>query len=250
MESNRKTGDDVSGFCMIHLRPRLKAVASLISPGLRVADIGTDHGLLALWLKANGANSVVAADLRPGPLEAARRSAREYGMEKELSFVLSDGFEKLDTEALDLAVIAGMGGETIAAILSRLSPAERAHIRLVLQPQSKEEELCRALEELGYSLARAAAVRDAGRLYVAFSARYTGPGAECRLYEALAASGTEEAVSWLKKREKHLENEYAGHLRSGRAEEGAGTACLLTAVREAISHIFTKDSPDFVQNQD
>ncbi len=102
----------------IRLSNRLQAVASWIAPCGTVADVGTDHGYLSVWLlQTHTAQRVIASDIHAGPLDRARRSAAEYSLENAIRFELCDGLQFAGADAADTVVIAGMGGETIIAIL-------------------------------------------------------------------------------------------------------------------------------------
>lgn len=39
----------------LQLQPRLQCIASLVPQGARLADVGTDHGYLPVWLLQHGA---------------------------------------------------------------------------------------------------------------------------------------------------------------------------------------------------
>ena len=124
------------------LTPRLALCARLADGADTLCDVGTDHGYLPISLVARGAVSrAVAADIRPGPLASARRHAAEAGLEDRIRFELADGLGFPGAEECGTVVCAGMGGETIAGILER-APWTRAGTRLILQPQSKLDELC------------------------------------------------------------------------------------------------------------
>ena len=75
----------------VSLSPRLAAVASLILPG-SVTDVGTDHGFLPVWLALqDGSRTITATDVREGPLASAKATARQYGAEDRITFILCDG---------------------------------------------------------------------------------------------------------------------------------------------------------------
>ena len=60
----------------MELTPRLRAIAEQVPQGARLADIGTDHGYLPVWLLLAGQiDRAIAADLREGPLKRARETA-------------------------------------------------------------------------------------------------------------------------------------------------------------------------------
>ncbi|MEG0980418.1 MAG: class I SAM-dependent methyltransferase [Erysipelotrichaceae bacterium] len=102
---------------MINLSKRLQAIHDLVDKGSIVADIGSDHGLLACSLIASKtAPYVYACDVAKGPLAHAQSTISAYAMEAQIKPVLSDGLNQLD-ETIDTLVIAGMGSDTILHIL-------------------------------------------------------------------------------------------------------------------------------------
>jgi len=154
----------------VHLSPRLALLASLVPPGARVADVGTDHGYLPVWLTEHAAaSSVIASDLRPGPLHSARRSAAAAGVEEKIRFVLADGLTGVAPGEADTVILAGMGGDTIEEILGR-APWTRGDVLLLLQPMSKADRLRRWLWENGYRITGEHLVRDGGKLYSVLAA--------------------------------------------------------------------------------
>ncbi len=151
---------------MIRLSPRLAAIAALVPSGAHVADVGTDHGLLAVRLAEQGlAASVVATDVRVGPLAAAKQNIEAAGLADRVSLRLCDGLSDVRPEEADVIVLAGMGGETITGILSRAPWSLENDRLLLLSPQSKHELLRAWLWEHGCAVQRELLVRDAGRVY-------------------------------------------------------------------------------------
>ena len=147
------------------LTPRLRLLADWVSPGARLADVGTDHGYLPVWLRLHGrVVSAIACDLREGPLSRARETGRTYGADS-VEYRLGNGLAVVSPEEADTIVIAGMGGENIAAILSRAPwTVDRKHT-LLLQPQTRAEVLRSFLAENGYAIRREALVEDRGVIY-------------------------------------------------------------------------------------
>ena len=159
------------------LSPRLAMAAGLV-PGdrknIRLADIGTDHAYLPVWLLQNrGADlaHVIAADLRPGPLDRARQTVRAAGLEGAVDFRLCDGLEGLRPGEADVIVIAGMGGETIAHILAYAPWRDWAGITLILQPMSSMPDLRGWLQGHGFAIEREELCREGELLYTAFLVR-------------------------------------------------------------------------------
>lgn len=155
----------------LHLSARMAAVADFVPQGAHLADVGTDHGYIPLWLLQEGRiASAVASDLREGPLQHAVASAEAAQLSDRVEFLLCDGLSPTCRGRCDTVVIAGMGGETIAGILER-APWTRDNVLLILQPQSKLDVLFRWLDQNGYGIIDACLVRDAGRIYSIYVVR-------------------------------------------------------------------------------
>ena len=152
------------------MTPRLQAIANQVPQGTRLADVGTDHGQLPVWLLLNRQiDRAIAADLRSGPLNRARETARRYGLTDRLSFRLCDGLTDVKPEEVDTVVIAGMGGETIASIL-KAAPWTREGKLLLLQPMTGAPKLREWLQANGYAVLNEDIVREGKKLYSIWSA--------------------------------------------------------------------------------
>lgn len=154
----------------MELSPRLKAIARQVPLGVRLADVGTDHGYLPVWLLLNGRiKGAVAADLREGPLKRAQETAQQYGQSANISFRLCDGLADITSDEVDTVVIAGMGGETIAAIL-KAAPWARQKL-LFLQPMTGFSFLRQWLQNNGYAICDEVLVQEGKRLYSVWTVR-------------------------------------------------------------------------------
>ncbi len=148
----------------IRLTPRLLTAAELVEPGARVADVGTDHGYLPVWLRQTGRSPfVVASDLRPDPLASARASAARWDV-TGIDFRLCPGLEGIAPREVDTVVIAGMSGETMVSILSDAA-WDWTGKRLILQPMTKRPELLTWLYDHGLHLCRETLVPEREKLY-------------------------------------------------------------------------------------
>lgn len=148
----------------MELTPRLQAIAFQVPQDARLADIGTDHGYLPVWLLLNGKiETAIAADLRAGPLERARETSRQYGLEGAISFRLCDGLTGIAEDEVDTVAIAGMGGETISAILGK-APWIRDKL-LLLQPMTGAPHLRRWLQKNGFSILSERIAKEGNKLY-------------------------------------------------------------------------------------
>ena len=159
----------------IPISKRLLCCGEMVPPGARVADVGCDHGYLGIHLLQEGKASVVAAmDLRREPLETARRNAARFGTEDRMQFAVCDGLGAMGAGFVDTVICAGMGGDTIAKILSDCSWSRDPSVTWILQPQSSGNDLRRWLGENGYRIVRERLVQDGGFLYSAMEVRWGG----------------------------------------------------------------------------
>ena len=149
---------------------RLLACCNFVANGDRVADIGCDHGYLAIHLLQTGrVRSVIAADINEGPLLSAVRNAEKYGVRDKIEFYLSDGARKIPRD-FDTMVCAGMGADTIVSILEVAPWLRDQKYRLILQCQSKTPMLRRYLSETGFRIYEEAVLRDGRFLYTVMEA--------------------------------------------------------------------------------
>lgn len=151
------------------LQPRLALLASLVPYGASLADVGTDHGYLPVYLLQKGTiTHAIASDINALPLEHARRTAAEYGVTQGIDFRLCAGLGVIRAQEVDTVVIAGMGGETIMEILKN-APWTRQKT-LLLQPMTKAEILRVWLTENGYAIMQEHLARDKDTLYAVLTA--------------------------------------------------------------------------------
>ncbi|MCL2884566.1 MAG: class I SAM-dependent methyltransferase [Oscillospiraceae bacterium] len=119
---------------------RLNCLFDLVQPGERVADIGSDHAFLSIALVSAGRTvRVIATDIRKGPLETAARHIEKAGLTGAIELRQGDGLSVIHSVEVDAVIIAGLGGETIAAILAAAPWA--AEKRLLLQPMTHADRL-------------------------------------------------------------------------------------------------------------
>lgn len=144
---------------------RLLACCSYVNQGDRVADVGCDHGYLSIHLLTQGiARSAIASDVKEQPLLSAVTNGEKYGVQDRMEFYVSDGVQAIPRD-FDTLVCAGMGGDTMVAILSAAPWLKDGRYRLVLQCQSKTPLLRRYLSDNGWAIRRETALRDGRFLY-------------------------------------------------------------------------------------
>ena len=150
----------------MELSKRLKAVAELVTPGMRLADVGTDHGYIPIYLTEAGViPSVIAMDINKGPLERAKEHIREHGLEGKIQTRLSDGLKNLQMNEADCMIAAGMGGGLVIRILSEERDTAGSLKELILQPQSEIDSVRKYLTEEGYRIVAEDMVYEDGKYY-------------------------------------------------------------------------------------
>ena len=148
------------------LSKRLLTIASFVPPGSRVADVGTDHGYIPIYLVKNGvAKSAIAMDVRSGPLSRAAEHVAEYGLSDSIELRLSDGLGSLSAGEADTVVISGLGGPLMMDILERGRQTAETVNCFVLSPQSDIPGVRVFLRENGYRIRREAFVKEDGKYY-------------------------------------------------------------------------------------
>ena len=155
----------------MQLSQRLSSVASMVTAGNCLADVGTDHGYVPIYLyERNVIPRAIAMDVNKGPLERATLHIAESGMKEAIETRLSDGLAALKPGEADSVVIAGMGGPLIIRILSAYPEVTSSLKELILQPQSEIPEVRMWLYEQGYEIVEEHMVFEDGKYYPMFKA--------------------------------------------------------------------------------
>ena len=232
------------GLGVVHIRlsPRLQAVAELV-PGTRcLADIGTGHALLPVHLVRKGVVSrVIAVEKASGPAAAARRTVAAAGLGDRIEVRLGRGLEPLTAGEAGAIVIAGMGGETIAGILSAGMTVARAAGVLVVQPMTRVAFLRRWLARNGWRITAEALVAEKRRLYQVVAAA-PGVGRELGWLEeelgpVLLPSGHPLLGTLAKKVAAHYKKEFTGLSGARGGEAAARRAELARRLEELRAYL-------------
>ncbi len=137
-------------------------MAAEVPENLAVADIGSGDGLLAAHLaRANPSRMVIATENKSGPFETVRATVGGLGVEVRLG----DGLSVLEPGEADIAVLAGMGGHRIVALLAAAPEVVQSLRRLVLQPMQHLPALIDELDRRGFAIERMSTVSQAGRTH-------------------------------------------------------------------------------------
>ena len=159
------------------LDSRLSLAAGFVRRGSVVADIGTDHAYIPIYLLLSGiCSSAIAADINEGPLERARINCARYGIGKDITFCLANGLSGLPLIEMGVTdiVICGMGGELIASIIDASDYVKDPAVRLILQPMSQTARLREYLAKSGFRTIDGAMTRAQDKLYQCIVCEYDG----------------------------------------------------------------------------
>lgn len=172
---------------MFSLGSRLSACAEFVRRGSVAADIGTDHAKLPIWLVTNGIiEKAVASDINEGPIERAKANIEHYGLSDKIDTFIGDGLARLTPDMAQDIIIAGMGGELIAAILERAQWLKSGTYRLILQPMTHPEKLRAWLFDNGFDIIDEKAVLDTNKLYTIICAEFCGDALSYDLFDTFA----------------------------------------------------------------
>ena len=144
----------------------MKAVASMVTPGNVLADVGTDHGYVPIALvQRKRIPRAIAMDINKGPLQRACEHIAEFQLDEYIETRLSDGVKKLKVGEVDSILIAGMGGELVIHILTDGMEVCRSAKELILQPQSELEKVRQFLRERKFKIVDEDMVIEDGKYY-------------------------------------------------------------------------------------
>ncbi len=159
---------------MIKLSKRLCTAASYVRNGAVVADIGTDHAYLPIYLALEKKIAIaIASDINEGPISKARENIHKYGLDSIIDTCVANGLDGIEKyEPTDIA-ICGMGGELIAQIIENSAYAKKQGVRLILQPMTSVKELREHLQNGFFTIAENVVFED-NKLYQIIVVEYDG----------------------------------------------------------------------------
>lgn len=159
---------------MRQLKKRLYTVSTLVPHGARVADIGTDHGFLPIYLTGMGISPYcIACDIKEKPLASAKENIAKIGF-TNIEARLGNGLEPILPNEVDCITIAGMGGEVISSILDAAPWVKDKKYTLILQPMTSADSLRGYLCENGFTISRELACEENHKVYTVMQATYSG----------------------------------------------------------------------------
>ncbi|NLY19357.1 MAG: SAM-dependent methyltransferase [Clostridiaceae bacterium] len=160
---------------MINLSGRLLKIAQMVDKCNVVADIGTDHAYIPIYLLQAGiCKKAVATDISRAPLLKAERNINKYNLAEGIELRPGEGMEPIGEDECDVIVMAGIGGYLISEILEASFNKARKAKSIIMQPMYTDEVLREYLLTKGFNITNEVLVRDGRRIYVIIKAAYDG----------------------------------------------------------------------------
>ncbi|MBQ9779832.1 MAG: SAM-dependent methyltransferase [Clostridia bacterium] len=161
---------------MIHLSPRLASAVKYVPPHTLLADIGTDHAYLPIYLcqkrilspvtaKNGEVMAAIASDINKGPVERAEQHIKSERLTNTIKTICTDGLNGLEIYDPKTIIVFGMGGELIAEILEAAPWIKAEGVRLILQPMTHPEKVRQALSPMGFAITGESLCAEGDRLY-------------------------------------------------------------------------------------
>lgn len=207
------TKNNVGGLC--HTTPRLDKILDIIKDARSVADIGCDHAYLSILLAREGkAAKIIGADVSEGPLAKAKANVERFGLSDRIELRLGDGLGAICEGETECIVIAGMGANVIAKILTDGENVARKAQYIVLQSMTGSEDLRQFLYENGYEIINETLVREDRRIYAIMVVKsgkkmpYTM--LDCYISPALRQSGDALLGDYYAKQKNRIVRAYEG----------------------------------------
>ena len=158
----------------MELSKRLMKIASYVEPCKAIADIGTDHGYIPIYLvKSNICEKAIASDINKGPIEKATTNVRFEGLSKDIKCLLGPGLKPIRKGEVNGVILAGMGGNLTRDILVEDIEKVKLYDFLILQPAQNPEVLREYLYNNNFEVINEDLIFDEGKFYELFKVKYS-----------------------------------------------------------------------------
>ena len=157
----------------MELSKRLKRIAEHVDKCESVADIGTDHGYIPIYLVKEGiCKKAIASDINKGPIEKAKVNVAFEGVSNKVKCLLGPGLNPLKVVEVNGVILAGMGGNLTRDILLADMDKVKKYDFIILQPAQNPEVLREFLYKNDYEIIDEDLIKDEGRFYELFKVKY------------------------------------------------------------------------------
>ena len=158
----------------LKISKRLSTAASYVRDGAVIADVGTDHAYIPIYLTQIGrVSKAIATDINEGPILRAKENISAFGFQDKIEAYIADGLDGIENKAPNDVIICGMGGELIAEIIDKCDYVKNESVRLILQPMTSILELRTYLKN-GFLIFDESVVFEDGKYYQIICAKYDG----------------------------------------------------------------------------
>lgn len=158
----------------IKLSKRLSTVATYVRDGAFVADIGTDHAYLPIYLIKNKiAVKALASDINEGPILRAKENIFKFSLNDKIIVKVANGLDGIEEFSPTDVMICGMGGELICQIIDSSQYIKSKGIRLILQPMTSIKELREYLQNGFFTVGESIVLED-NKIYQVICVEYDG----------------------------------------------------------------------------
>ncbi|MBS5793351.1 MAG: SAM-dependent methyltransferase [Clostridiales bacterium] len=151
----------------MELSYRLNKIAQKVTQNGIIADIGTDHAYIPIFLyKNNRIKSGIACDISKGSLQKAKDNIKKYNLQDKIQTRLGNGLEKISLQDnVDTVIIAGMGGMLMIDILEKGKYILENVKELILQPQKDVDKVREYLHKNNFKIIDDEMLKDDGKYY-------------------------------------------------------------------------------------
>lgn len=166
---------------ILNLKGRLKLIADKVPACNTVADIGTDHAYLPIYLiQQDLCKKAIASDVKTGPVKVANRNISLYNLKDKIETRLGSGLDTIGINEADAIIIAGMGGTLLAELLDANTEKAIKTKALVLQPMNDLNIVRKWLYDHDFDIYDEELAAEGPKIYCVMAARYTGKN---RIYD-------------------------------------------------------------------
>lgn len=157
------------------LKGRLKLIADKVPTCDVIADIGTDHAYLPIYLIQQGVcKKAIASDVRIGPVKVANKNINLYKMKEQIETRLGSGLDTIAQNEADAIIIAGMGGTLLTELLKGHPHKVSKAASLILQPMNDLDVVRKWLFDNKFDIYDEELVAEGPKIYCVISAKYDG----------------------------------------------------------------------------
>lgn len=131
-------------------KKRLLDIINILDSNKKIIDVGTDHGLVPLYLAKNKISTDITATDISAPSLQKLVDRLDDDLRKIIKTRVTDGFKGLESEDEQVAIIAGMGANTIIEIIEESLDFAKNLDYMVLASNINTYELRHFLNDHGF----------------------------------------------------------------------------------------------------